>query len=812
MLDDLRYALRMLRKTPVSTAAALLSLALGIGANTAIFALVKAVLLQPIPVARPAELASVYTVDAAEPGMQNSSFPNYLDYRKSTHTFSGLLAYRVIRFNLSIEGEPIQVDGALVSGNYFDVLGVRPAFGRTFRPEEDATPGSHPVVVLGYGLWQRRFGADPGLVGRTVLLNGRAFTVVGIAARGFYGPEVLRTPEVFVPMMMYDQVLFGTLRSWFLNRNALILKLVGRLAPGEGLAAADAEMNAIARHLESEYPEDDKGRGISLLPLAQSTISPWERQTYVLSGTVLEITVGLLLLIAAANVANLLLSRALLRRREISIRLALGAGQGRLARGLFTESAVLAVLGGALGLLFAAWGRSLLWSLRPPNLPASLDVSLDLRTLLFTLGLALVTGLGFGMVPLTQVFSPSLVAALKGGSAAAPGSGGRRLRNALVVGQVALCVVALVIAGLFLRSLRNAQRIDPGFAADHLLAMSWNLGAQGYDEPHGQAFYQQVVERVESLSGVRSAAVAEMQVLKGPMHQRVIAVAGQEVTAKGGSIYVQAQSVSPGYFETMGIPILRGRGFNSTDRADSLPVAVVNEAMVARFWAGQDPLGKRFTFQDDNQTVEVVGVARNSKIGSLGEEPALSGYLAMRQKYAPGATLYARTVGSPALLLETVRKEVQSVDRNLPIADTTTLAELIRNSLWAAHLGAILLSLFGLLGLTLAAVGIYGVMSHHVEQRRREVGIRMALGAGSGNVIGLILRQGMTLVGIGSLLGIAAAVATTRLLGSLLFGVNGFDPLAFVAALLVLALVATLANLLPAHRASNIAPQEVLKE
>ena len=811
MLADLRYALRMLAKTPISTGAALLSLVLGIGANTAIFALVKAVFLQSPPVARPAELVSVYTADAAEPGPQNSSYPNFLDYRQSTHTFAGLLAYRLTRFNLATPDEPIQVDGALVSGNYFDVLGVRPAFGRTFRPEEDATPGSHPVVVLGYGLWQRRFGADPRLVGRTLLLNGRAFTVVGIAPLGFHGPEVLRAPEVFVPMMMYDQVLFGTLRSWFLDRSALILKLVGRLAPGVSLAAADAEMNAIARHLESEYPGDNKGRGISLLPLAQSTISPWERKAYVLSGVVLSATVGLLLLIAAANVANLLLAQALARRKEVSIRLALGAGQGRLARQLLTESLVLAFLGGALGLLFAVWGRSFLWSLRPPNLPASLDVSLDPRTLLFTLALTLATGIGFGMAPLTQLLSPSLVAALKGEGAATP-RGGRRLRNALVVGQVALSVVSLVIAGHFLRSLWNAQRIDPGFAANHLLAMSWNVGAQGYDEPRGQAFYQRVVERVQALPGVRAAAVAEAQVLKGALHQRPILVAGQAAPSPGGLISIQSQSVSPGYFATVGIPVVRGRGFNGTDRAGSVRSAIVNETMAARFWAGEEPLGKRFTFDDDKQTVEVVGVARNSKYSSLGEGPTLFAYLPIRQRFAPGATLYVRTAGSPSALLETVRREVQSLDPGLPIADVTTLADLLRDSLWSARMGAILLSLFGLLGLLLAAAGIYGVMSHHVEQRRREIGIRMALGAHAGKVIGLVLGQGMALVGIGVVLGLVGAGATTRLLGSLLFGVNGADAAIFVAAIGLLSTVATLATLLPAHRASNIAPQKVLKE
>src|SRR5882724_738294 len=810
MLDDLRYALRMLAKTPIPTGAALLSLALGLGANSAIFALLKAVFLQPVPVARPAELVSIYTTDAVLPGTQNSSYRNYLDYRSGNHVFSGLLAYLPIKLNLLTGGDPVQVEAALVSGNYLGVLGVHPVVGRDFQPDEDRTPGSHPVAILGYGLWQRRFGADPHLVGRTVLFNGRAFTVVGIAPRGFHGPEVLRATEVFVPMMMYDQVLVGPRRAFFLNRGALMLKMMGRLQPGVRLAAAEAELTTMARRLERAYPDDNQGRGLSLLPLAQSTISPWERKTYVLGGTVLGATVGLLLLIAAANVANLLLARALARRKEISIRLALGAGKGRLSRQLLTESTVLSLLGGGLGLFLASWGRSFLWSLRPPNIPESLDVSLDLRVLLFTFVVALATGLAFGMAPVTQLFSPALVAALKGESTAAR-TGGRRLRNALVIGQVALSVVALVIAGLFLRSLWNAQRIDPGFAADRLLSVSFNVGAQGYDEPRGRAFYERVVERARTIPGVRGAALGEWQVLKGMLPMRPIGIGGVEVAAKGEPIYLQSQSVGPGYFETVGIPILRGRGFAGADRTDSRPVAVVNERMVKRFWPGQDPLGKRFTFLDDNRTVEVVGVAKDSKYNSLGEAPMAFAYLPIGQRFAPGMTLYARTAGSPAALVETVRKEVQSLDRSLPLSDAVTIADVLHDSLWSARLGAILLSIFGLLGLTLAGVGIYGVMTHHVEQRRREIGIRMALGAQSGDVVRLVLRQAMTLVAIGILVGLAGAVATARLLTSLLFGVGGGDLLTFVVTVAVLTLLALAASFLPAHRASGIDPYAVLK-
>jgi predicted permease len=811
MLDDLRYALRMLVKSPITTGAALLSLALGLGANSAIFALIKAVFLQPVPVARPAELVALYTRDSILPGTQNTSYQNYLDYRRDHQVFSGLLAYLPIKLNLWTAGDPIQVDAALVSGDYFDVLGVRPARGRAFRPDEDATPGSHPVAVLGYGLWQRRFGADPGVVGRTLLCNGRAFTVVGIAPRGFGGSEVLHSIEVFVPMMMYDQVLTGPRRAFFLNRGALTLKMIGRLKPGVRFATATAAIETMARRLEREYPDDNQGRGITLLPFAESTISPWERQTYVLAGTVLGATVGLLLLIAAANVANLLLARALSRRKEISIRLALGAGKGRLTRQLLTESTVLTLLGAGLGLVLAAWGRTFLWSLRPPNIPGSLDVSLDLRVLLFTFVVALATGLASGLAPVSQIFSPALVRGLKGEGTAQRGGGGRRLKNALVVGQVALSVVALVIAGLFLRSLWNAQRIDPGFAADHLLSVSFNVGAQGYDETRGRALYERVVARARTVPGVRAAALGEWQVLKGMLPMRPIGMDGIEVASKQQPIYLQSQSVGPGYFETVGIPILHGRGFDGADRGDSRPVVVINETMAGHFWPGQDALGKRFTFLDDNRTLAVVGIARNSKYNSLGEGPVPFAYLPVGQRYAPGMTLYARTAGSPAALLETVRKEVQALDRGLPIADAVTIAGVLRESLWSARLGAILLSIFGLLGLILAGVGIYGVMTHHVEQRRREIGIRMALGARSGDVVRLVLLQAMALVGIGIVLGLAGAVATTRLLTRLLFGVGGGDLPTFAVTVAVLTLLALAASFLPARRASGIDPYTVLK-
>jgi predicted permease len=806
----------MLLKSKAFTAVAVLSLALGIGANTTIFTIVNALFLNPLPLTEPAELMTVFGTDERNTGGFNDfmpvSYPNYVDYRDQNDVFSGLVAFINVGMSLSGSGEPEQLGGLLVTGNYFDVLGVKAIAGRTFLPEEDRTPGTHPVVVLGYNLWQRRFGADPSLAGKTITLNNQAFTVIGIAPENFRGTFQLGAIDFFVPAQMYQQVLDGTFREWFNSRRALLTNVVGRLKPGVSIEQAQASLKTIAAGLEQAYPRDNDKRSVKLMPVTQSAINPALRSVFVQAGALMMTVVGLVLLIACANVANLLLARAAGRRKEISIRLAIGAGRARLIRQLMTESVLLSVTGGAVGLLLAYWGRDLLWSFRPPFFEENaLDLSLDARVLGFTLLLALLTGIVFGLVPALQSSKSDLVTELKDKSSQ-PTNAGRRLslRNLLVVSQVALCLIALIGAGLFLRSLRNAQEINPGFETEKMLVMSMNVGAQGYTQARGIEYYRQVQERVQSLAGVQSATVSSNFPFGGGL-QRSIFIEGQDPPAGGRGVLTITNSVTSKYFETLGIPLLQGRIFNDSDRENTTRVAIINQAMAERFWPGQDATGKRFKFFGDESFYEVVGIVGNINAIFLGEEPRPIIYQPMLQSYSGLVALYVRTSGDPTNLLGTVRNEVQSLDRNLPITNVSTMSDVIGQGLWGPRMGAALLAVFGGLALLLAAIGIYGVLAYSVSQRTREIGLRMALGAQQRDVLALVMRQGVALIGGGIALGLVASFLLARLISSLLFGVSTADPLTFAGTALVLAVVALLASYIPARRAARVDPMIALR-
>src|SRR5262245_10865170 len=512
--QDMRYGARMLWKKPGFTLIAVLTLSLGIGANTAIFTLVNAVFLQPLPVAEPARLMSVFGTDEKNRGDQTNFSPmswlNFKDYRDQNDVFTGMIAFQFLGLNFSGGGEPQQINGMIVTGNYFDVLGVKAAIGRTFLPEEDRTPGTHPVVVLNYGAWQRRFGGDPAIVGRTIKLNGLDYTVVGVAAEGFKGTNAIGGVDCWVPTMMHDQVLTGIFREWFNERRPLIFNVIGRLKPGVTERQAETAMRAIGRRLEQDFPNHNDRRNVTLIPLNQSTIPPQRRSVYLTASGLMLTVVGLALLIACGNVANLLLARATARRKEMALRMALGAGRARLIRQLLTESLLLSLMGGGAGLLLAVAGRDLLWAFRPPGMSADdINLSFDPRVLGYTLLLSLGAGIIFGLAPALQASRVELVTELKEkGCQAASGRRWFSLRNLLVVGQVALSLVALIGAGLFLRSLSNALRINPGFETEKLLALTFDVDAQGYDKARGMEHYRHVVERVEAIPGVVSAAIA----------------------------------------------------------------------------------------------------------------------------------------------------------------------------------------------------------------------------------------------------------------------------------------------------------------
>jgi predicted permease len=819
--QDLRWSGRMLRKRPGFALAAILSLVLGIGANTTIFTLVNAVFLRPLPMADPARLVSIYGTDeAAGPGSGffRFSYLNYLDYREASHTFSGILAYQGFAIGLTGgaggAGRAERVVGRAVSGNYFDVLGVKAALGRTFEPAEDGAPGAHPVAVIGNGLWTRRFGADPRTVGRTVLLNGHPFTVLGVLPRSFNDLERTRAADVWVPLAMSAQV--SPFAKNLPKRGVGMLFLVGRLAPGATVAQAGIEMRTIAKRLEREYPGDNEKEGAIVVPLTQAAVGPEQRDLFLKAGGLLLAAVGLILLVACVTVATLLLARAQSRQGEITVRLALGVSRARLIRQLLTESVLLFLLGGLLSLPVASFALRLLWKrLRPLQIHEhALDLRLDPKILLFTLGLALATGLLFGLVPALQASKPDLAGTLRDRTGSADERGGWiGLRGLLVIVQLTLTVVALIGAGLFLRSLGNAQQIRPGFESRKLLLFSFDLGAAAYKEPRGRQFFRSILERVEHLPGVAAASLAQVPPLKAPINRKRVTVASADpARGKDQGPYIYTNAVGPRYFDTLGIPLLRGRAFTEEDRENAPPVAVINETLARQYWPGQDALGQRFQFDDETASLQVVGIARDSRYETVGEEPRPYVYLPLLERYAGAVTLHVRTQGDPGLLLPTVQREIQSLDPDLPYYDVRTAGDLLRDALWGPRMAAALLSLFAALALALTTVGVYGVMAYLAGERRQEIGIRLVLGARRGDILSRFLGRAALLVAIGAAAGALAAFAFTRTLAGLLYGVSATDLATFVAVPLLLAAVALAASYLPISRVLRADPLAALRE
>jgi predicted permease len=829
LLQDMRFGARTLGKNPGFTLVVTLTLALGIGANTAIFSFVNAVLLRTPPVAEPERLVYVFGGTKASPyGV--SSYPDYVDYRDRNDVFSDLIAYSPITLSLNSDEQVDTVTGLIVTGNYFDALGVRPPVGRAFLPEEDATPGAHPVAVIGHGLWQGRFGADPGVVGRKLLLNGQQFTVVGVAPADFNGADAGRTSDIYVPMAMQALVrpprggYSGEMNPDLLaRRGARWLDIVGRLKPGVTEEQARAAMSTLAAQIAQTYQETNEEQTATVSPLVKG--DPERRGTMLSVAGLLLAVVGLVLLIACANVANLLLARATSRRKEISIRLALGASRGRLVRQLLTESLLLSLLGGAGGLLLGVWLVKTMRTYSPPAnfFPVAFDFSLDGNVLAFTLLLSVLTGLLFGIAPALQASKPDLVVALKDETALVPGGRAARrftLRDLLVIAQVALSLVLLISAGLFMRSLRKAQGIDPGFDPRQVLTMPLNINLLRYTKTQGQDFYRQVLERVTALPGVQSATLTRTPPLSGSSRVSTVTIAGREgpgarsnsETSGGAGESVPsndtlASSVALDYFKTLNVPLLRGRDFNAQDREGAPGVVIVNETFARRYFPGQDPIGQRVSLGGaQGPWLEVVGLARDGKYVTLGEVPAPFLYQPLAQRHESGMVLLLRAGGDPSQLVPAIRREVHSIEPNLPLTNARLMEELLSTSLYPARMGAILIGVFGLLALLLASVGLYGVMSYSVSRRTREIGIRMALGARGGDVLRLVLRQSMTLMAVGVGLGLAAAFAATRLLAGFLYGVSPTDPAAFVGIAALLSIVSLAASLVPARRAATVDP------
>lgn len=821
-MNDLRYATRALRNHPGFTLVAVLTLAVGIGANSAIFSLVDAVLLRPpAGLAGPQRLVTIYTSDYSSGDFGTSSYPDLEVIRAEQGVFAAVGAYASRPLSVSLGEQAEMMAATLADAGYFGTLGVVPAAGRLIGPDDASVPGSSPVVVVSHAFWRARFGGDPGAVGRTVRLNGREFTVIGVTPAGFNGLLGSVTSDFWIPLTM-DPVMFdpetGRLSlDQLTNMGGRWLQVMARLQNGVTIEQAQARLTALARARFERFPDmwrtiTGEGRKLTVRPGSYARVPPRGRGMVVGMSTLLMIVVGLVLLVACANIANLLLVRAAGRRREIAVRLSLGASRGRLVRQLLTESWLVAVMGGVMGLVGAGVLADLIVSLRPPvNIPVRLSVGIDARVLLFTLGLCVLTGAVFGLVPALRASRPNVVTELKGDAIGQ--RTGRRfgLRGALVVGQLAVSVTLLVGAGLFLRSLRQAQAVDPGFDPTNTVLMSFALTANGYNQARAQAFYDQLLERAQALSGVEGATLASNVPLGACCGRRFTRPEGY-TPAPGEDTEINWNVVGPDYFRVMRVPLVRGRAFTETDRERAPLVVMVNEAFARRYWPGQDPIGKGVSLSGpDGPFRPVVGVVADGKYRSLAEDPLPFLYIPAAQQNRATMTLHVRTRDDPTALLERLRQEVRALDPSLPIINPTTLQDQIGIAVLPQRLAATLLSAFGLVAVLLAVIGLYGVMAYAVSQRTREFGIRTALGATRRDVAALVVSEGLVLAAVGTLLGVAASVAVTRLARALLFEVSPTDPIVFGGVTALLLGVTVLASYVPARRAARVQPMEALR-
>jgi predicted permease len=811
--EDVKYGLRLLAKAPVFTAVAVLSLTLGIGANTTIFTLAKAFFLESIPIKDSARVVSLYSNATSRKGPPQEYLPtpylNAVDYREKTDVFSGSSIAIPAGLKFVVSGKEQQLFAELVNGNFFDVLGVQPFLGHGFTAEEDASP--RPVAVLSYALWNTQFGADRNILGRAIQLNQQDFNVIGVAPPEFRNVGVLGSPQLWIPISMRDQMLDDETKQFMYERGFRMVFMVARLKPGVTLKQAQLAVHALGVELEREYPKDNGGRNEMLVPINETSIPPQLHNVFARAGTLMMLIVTLVLLIACANVANLLLARATQRQREIAVRLAMGAGRLRLIRQLLTESLLLAILAGGLGILLAYWGKNALASLLPPGLARRLDLSLDGRVVLYTVILALAATILFGLIPALQASKTDRIAALKDRTGAPTGSARwYGLRGILVMVQVALSLVALAGAGLFIHSLRNAQQIDPGFEVKHELVMFVNLAAEKYSQPQAEAFYRDVVERLKTLPVVADASIADSAPFSGGL-QRTTFTENVDFTDPRNGKLTPIIAVAPNFFSTAGIPLITGRGFDEHDDANGTMVGVVNRALADGAWPGQDPLGKHLHFLGETWDVTVVGEVNTVKYATLGEPPQAIVYMPLKQHYTAFVTLYVRTNGDPQKALGTIRDTVQSLIPNVPLVDVQTVGQSLDQSLTAPRVGAELLGTFGFLALILASIGTYGVMSYSVSQRMQEIGIRMTLGAQPRDVLRLILIGGLAMVSVGVLFGLGISTILSRSMSSLLFGIGAFDAPSFLTTSALLLIVAMAASWVPARRAMRVDPMVALR-
>lgn len=808
LAQDVRYGIRMLRRNPGFSLLAVFCLMLGIGGNAAVYGWIEGILLRPYPgVANQESLVVVAATARGVSGYTVVSWPDFRDFARRCTLFDAFIAEKITGTTLSVGDRAERATGSIVSANYFDALGVHPLLGRTFEPAEETGHNAHPVTVISHLLWKSRFGGDAAIVGKTQIFNGVPHTIIGVAPEGFYGTFVGYPFQFWVPASMQDA--FDSTGYTLENRGERWVEGFARLKRGVTREQAQAEISAVAKALESEYPATNRGRGIRLFPLWQS---PFNRAGVLLPTLRIALGVAIfVLLIACANVGNLLLVKSFARRHEMTVRIAIGAGRGRLVRQLLTEGLILVAIAAAGGLALAYWMRNAVHLLYPPlGLPMRLSGALDWRVILASVGVCLISTLLVGLVPALQAGKIDLSSALKSESTGVlVGSGGSRLRSSLVLLQVSLSFLLLVGAGLLVQSMQRIRRASPGFSADHVLATGIDLLSAGYDQDRARNFQDGLMRRVQGLPGVESAAYSRTRPFSlRPYSETPLAVDGYR-PGPDEQPTVAYNEVSPGYLATMGIPLVGGREFTTFDDETSAPVAVINETMATRYWRGRTPIGGRL--QVKGKWTEVVGVARPAKYSSLLEAPEPFFYVPLRQNPSRTATLNIRTSRDATTMASALVSEIHALDGNLALGELISMREQVDRSTASQRIAVMLLGIFGLLALFLAAIGLYGVMSHAVSQSSRELGLRMALGAGAPDLLRLVLSRGFRLTAAGVALGAAAALALTRLLGYLLYEVSPRDPLVFGSAFAVMVFAAFLACALPARRAARTDPVRALR-
>ena len=803
MIKEIQFALRSLLKRRAFTVIALLTLALGIGVNSAIFSAVDSILLRPLPLKDPERLVSVWEQTPRDGIQQNEAAPaNFFDLQTQNQSFEQIGAYGPDDVNLTGDGEPERLDGQVVTANVFSILGVAPALGRTFSPEEDQLGHEH-VVVLSDSLWQRRFNRDPSIVNRTITLNGESFTVIGVMPRGFFFPE--REIELWKPWAMEPEQKAG--------RGDHYLRLVARLKPGATVARANADLTAIAQRLSAEYPRTNEGLGFVAHSLHQDYVGNLRLPILILFAAV-----GLVLLIACVNVANLLLAQATTRRKEIAIHIALGARRWTIVRQLLVESLLLAAGGGVLGVLGAFWGVAALAKLLPESLSKLQNVNVDARVFLFTLGVSVLTAIVFGGVPALLASRTQPGATLSDVARdTAGGTSGRYVRRVLVVSEVALAVVLLVSAGLLIRSFQLLRNVDTGFTTANALTMRMVLPFPKYEKAEARrAFYDEVLRKVEELPGVESAGMITFLPLSFHGMNFNFSVDGQPAPSDTKLPFALFRVISPDYFRAMGIPLQRGRFFEARDSAESQPAVLVNRRLAEQYWPGEDAIGKRLKvgpLDSPSAWLTVVGVVGDTRQTGLNEHKLefYVPYAQERRSFMAPRDLVVRTKSDPASIASAVRRAVWSVDKDQPVSNVRTLDQVFAAAISQERFQALLLGLFAMLALLLACVGLYGVISYAVVQRTHEIGVRMALGAQPLDVLRLVIRQGLSLTLAGLVIGIVAGTFVTRVLTDMLFGVTPRDPLTFVGVPALLLVVALLACYIPARRATRIDPLIALR-